>query len=101
MFRTLVLLAVLMIAACQAPLHRPSFLTRSIEDCTNGDEAACSMLHALAADGDQTGNAEPDSAAGQQLEQNVDAIMSGIERAKSTPPAKRWQISPSGVSVQP
>jgi hypothetical protein len=82
--RVVWLAVALILAGCQAPMHRPDFMARSIEDCAHGDQSACWMLDALrvrATDADdQTGLRSP---ARLPVGTDADAIMDGINRTPS------------------
>src|SRR5690348_9330300 len=98
MCRALMVLIVLIAVGCENQTHRSDFLARSQQDCTNGDQLACEMLDALIVKADQTSAAEPNPPGQEQVEKNVDAIMDGIRRARSSKPTDRMHIAPSGAS---
>ncbi len=95
----LMLLFTLTVIGCQNQPERPNFLVRSLQDCADGQRAACQMLEALVVKGDQT--TERNRPGETQVQRNVDAIMKGIDRARSSPPAGRWHIAPTGLSDIP
>jgi len=84
MQKALAILAVLLIAGCGTQAARPSFLTRSVQDCTAGDTEACAMLGSLG-----TVPTTKEASAVQhprtQSERDVDAILDGMRKAKPTP----------------
>ena len=101
MFRASVVLAALIIVGCQDQTPRPDFLARSQQDCANGDPEACAMLDVLSEIAVRTGATEPDTPDRQQVEKDVDAIMEGISRARSSKSTDRWRIAPVGASARP
>lgn len=76
-----------MLAGCQ--VRRPDFLARIQADCAAGEGWACDLLDALA-------GAEPaaDSAASDRVKDDVDAILKGIDRARSAPHVGYLEVPP-------
>ena len=93
----LIVLAALTVAGCQAQPARPNFLARSLQDCQDGDQAACAMLGSLSASvpATQPSGARVEPRPRTQQEQDVDAIMNGIRRARSSPPSQDLKIAPN------
>jgi hypothetical protein len=96
MHRAVIILAVLVVAGCQAQPNRPSFLGRSLQDCVNGDQAACSMIDALVVGSERTAVAELSTPEQGQIEKDADAIVQGIKRARSAQPVSRLRMAPTG-----
>jgi hypothetical protein len=93
--RSIVLASAIIGAGCQTETQRPDFLTRSNEDCALGDLSACSMLDALRV---QSAIVKPTVASQPhrgQVEQNTDAIMDGIRKARSSGPSKHLETEPT------
>jgi hypothetical protein len=93
--RSIVLFGVVIGAGCQNDAQRPDFLTRSNEDCALGDLSACSMLDALRV---QSAIVKPTAASHPQrgqVEQNTEAIMNGIRKARSSGPSKQLETEPT------
>jgi hypothetical protein len=97
MQKALALLAVLLIAGCGAQAVRPDFLTRSVQDCANGDMQACDMLGSLGTKAPATAADATKSEARPPTQQQLDAdaIMAGMRRAKSSPPAQNIRVAPA------
>ena len=66
------------VAGCH--VRRPNFMTRVQEDCVAGDQWACDLAKSLGRAGSAEDINVPDGVA-----DDVDAIMKGIERARSGP----------------
>jgi hypothetical protein len=100
MLRTFFIVIALITVGCQSQLSRPDFFARSQEDCISGNDAACAMLDAISNPASQakTSEALPHK---WQVQIDVDAVISGIERARSSSSANRWRISPSGALSRP
>lgn len=87
MRRCLILLALLLPAACENAGSRPDFLARVQQDCQSGSTEACVLLQTIQASSDP----EPVSAPRRQqrirsqAQRNTDAIMLGVERARAAP----------------
>lgn len=92
-----VILSVLMLAGCASQAPRPDFLARSLQDCQGGDQAACAMLGSLSAGAPapQSSDSRVEQRPRTQREQDVDAIMNGIRRARSSPANQDLKIAPS------
>ncbi len=94
-----VIAAIFILSGCQSQTPPPDLLARSQEDCTNGDQAACAMLDALSTTALQEDSSNaPDQ---QQLQKDVDAIIEGIDKARSSQPTRRMHIAPAGASDVP
>ena len=92
--RSISLLVALIASGCQTTPHRPDFLARSEEDCTRGDQSACSMVDAVRVPLIKAA-AQPLNEPGRiQIERNVAAIMDGMKRARSYAPVAQIEIAP-------
>lgn len=100
MYRASAIVVALLLVGCQAEPHRPSFLARSLQDCRDGDQAACAMIDALVAKADETETAEVTSPDQAQVEKNVQAIMKGIDRAGSSQPVHLLHLAPTSSMVK-
>lgn len=78
MGRAILLIVLMVIAGCHA--RRPDFMTRVQEDCAAGNLWACDLLDALSRPIPAEDIKAPDN-----VEEDVDAILRGIDRAKSAP----------------
>ena len=90
MFRASVLLAELIISGCQYQTSQPDLLARSQQDCASGDRTACAMLGVLSTIAVRVGALEPNPPDWRQVEKDIEAIMQGIDRARSSQPANQW-----------
>ena len=84
--RAALALAVLLAAApigCTEP--RSEFMARVTEDCNAGDRAACNLLRAPPADGAFSGLSDTPSASRSLVQEDLEAIMRGMARARTTP----------------
>ena len=84
------LLALLALAACEAR-HRPGFVTRVEQDCMAGVQEACSLMQGLQALSADPASSSPTASRSavirSQAQRNTDAIMQGVERARTAPRA--------------
>lgn len=85
----------LMLARCESA--RPDFNARSLQDCAQGDREACRMLDALSPPTNgQTAPARPAPPPRRtRVQTDVEAMMKGIERARSAPRAGYHENVPS------
>ena len=95
MLRVIVLLAVLIVEGCQNHSARSNFLVQSQHDCARGDEAACSMLDILLTYAGEGGTTKPNPASIDQAERDANAIMDGMQRARSSQQAKQTGVEPA------
>jgi hypothetical protein len=93
--RAISLLVALIASGCQTASHRPDFLARSEEDCTRGDQSACSMIDAVRVPLIKAAAQPPTEPGRTQIERNVAAIMKGMKRARSNAPAEPVEIAPA------
>ncbi len=89
------LLAVLVIAGCEAQEPRPNFLARSLHDCADGDQPACAMLGSLSPVSTKAPEPNVEQRPRTQSEKDADAIMDGIRRARSSPPMQNLRMAPT------
>ena len=66
-------------------------------DCDRGDEAACSMLDILLTYAGEGGATKVRPASIDQAERDADAIMNGMQRARSSQQAKQTGIEPAAI----
>jgi hypothetical protein len=93
MSRALIVLIVLIAGGCQSETPQPDFVARSQDDCTNGAQSACAMLGVLSK---IALNSEPSNAPDRRrIQRDVDAILDGIDRARSLQPANRMRVAPT------
>ncbi len=95
MQKALAVLLVLLIGGCAAQPARPNFLARSLQDCANGDEPACAMLGSLAPESSRATNAATNQRPRSQSQKDADAIMQGINRARSAPSVQNQKVAPT------
>ena len=94
----LVLIAALAgLAGCEAQ-PRPDFLRRVAQDCRDGSVEACVLLQGMLT---AEGSVAPRSftrvpARRNQVERNADALMQGVDRARSAPRAPHMESSSGG-----
>jgi hypothetical protein len=88
-----VLLTLLMSVAGRES-RRPDFLVRVREDCTAGDRWACDLLDALS-------HPKPveDIRPNDSTRDDVDAILRGIDRARSTPRIGHSYVPPIAATL--
>jgi|SRR3954447_21044517 hypothetical protein len=92
--RSICLVGVMLGAGCQTETQRHDFLARSQQDCALGDPSACAMLESLNPQIPMATSTAPVRPHRTQIEQNTDAIMAGIHRARSSPRGKGVEIAP-------
>jgi hypothetical protein len=97
MFRAIVVLATLIAVGCQNQSQQPDFFARSQHDCAKGDDAACSILDILLTYGGEGGITDLSPASITQAERNANAIMDGVQRARSSQQAKQIRIAPATI----
>ena len=97
MLRAIVLLAALIVGGCQNHSARPNSLGQSQHDCARGNEAACSMLDILLTYAGEGGATKVRPASIDQAERDADAIMNGMQRARSSQQAKQTGIEPAAI----
>ena len=95
MLRAIVLTAALIAGGCQNYSARSDFLVQSQHDCAKGDEAACSMLDILLTYAGEGGTTKPSPASIDQAERDANAIMDGMQRARSSQQAKETGVEPA------
>jgi hypothetical protein len=84
MFRASVLIAGLIIVGCQNPTFQPGLLAQTQQDCTSGDRKACAMLGVLSAIAVRVEASELNPPNWPQIENDIEAIIQGIDRASSS-----------------
>ena len=82
------LLLLLLLAGCagtEAP--PPDLLARVQRDCADGNQDACSILQGLPSRAGPAAGPAPRAArrSRSQVQQNADALMQGVDRARATP----------------
>ena len=97
MFRAIVVLTALIAVGCENQSQQPDFFARSQHDCAKGDEAACSMLDILLTYGGEGGTTNLSPASITQAERDANAIMDGMQRARSSQQAKQTRTEPATI----
>ena len=87
-WQAVMLIVLTIIAGCHA--RRPDFITRVQEDCAAGDLWACDLLDALS----RPIPAEDIKKCPDSVKDDVDAILRGIDRAKTAPRVGYPHVSP-------
>jgi hypothetical protein len=97
MFRAIALLAALIAGGCQNNSAPPDSLVHSQHDCAKGDEAACSMLDILLTYGGEAGTTNLSPASITQAERDANAIIDGMQRARSSQQAEQTRTDPVAI----
>ena len=85
----------LLLAGCAAADDPPpsDLLARVVQDCESGNADACSILRGMPSRGlPASATPRPVRRSRSQVQQNTDALMQGVDRARSSP-----RITPSAV----
>jgi len=90
-----ILACTVLITGCQ-DRPQPSFLSRSYQDCKDGDQQACQMLRNLQQP-TEIEQKEPVVRRITPVQSDVAAMQEGVKRAKSSPSTKIPDIVPSSV----
>jgi hypothetical protein len=78
LWRAILLIAPMVISGCQH--HSPDFLSHVEKRCAGGDSGACGLLDAVSHPNPTTDIPTPGN-----ISDDVDAILRGIDRARSAP----------------
>ena len=70
----------------------PDLLARVVQDCQNGNADACSILRGMPSRAVPAAAPRPVRRSRSQVQQNADALMQGVDRARSAP-----RVAPSAV----
>lgn len=88
------LVLLLLLAGCATEDPPLDLLARVVQDCESGNPDACSILRGLPSRAIPATTAAPRPVrrSRTQVQQNVDALMQGVDRARSTP-----RVAPSAI----
>jgi hypothetical protein len=82
---------------CEAPRHLPDFMARSQEDCWHGDQLACQTVEIFPPHSDKAAEPIPAEAHSTQVQRGVEAVESGILRARRYAADNGTKLAPTSA----